>query len=588
MPTYTIELPDGRTMDAEASSEAEALAGAQSWYAQNPKTEDLQPAAAARAAAEDEGGYRYTTAPQSTLQYLEGLAEKAARGATFGWSDEIAATLGALGAQLPGGHGKSRQQILDDIRAKSDVFSEQNPKAALASEIGGSLGAGTAGGAALASRVPALLPQASGVVRTALGTGALAIPGGALSALGAIEGEATPGEYATEAAKGAGVGALAGGTLGGVGATAARVMGPWATRLAQTLSDRGVRLTPGELIGGRMARLEDTGASLPLIGDMVRARADEGIDSLNRVSYDDALTPLGQRYRDLFARQGTRTGNESVDEISDILEHRYSTVVPRMSAAIDQPLEADARAIANRMPASVRGEFVDAVERYVDSVLDPATGMLPGDRLQQSLRSLREAARRFRNSTAHPWHSELGQGLDDLRTALEGSMARHSSPADVTRFNNINAAYARYAILRDAASRVTSAEGVASPAALHSAVRAADRSAGKGRTARGRALMQDLSGPARAVMKPKGAGSPSAERIGLIGAITNPALALKALGYGLPLGALYTQTGNRAFQAAATSAPHVREAMRRALQRGTEIAAPGVGVSTEYMAEMDQ
>lgn len=545
------------------------------------------PAEASRAAATDEGGYRYTAAPESTLEYLTGLAQKGAQGATFKWADELAAGLGAIGGKLPGGHGKSRQQILDEIRSKESVFTEQNPKAAFAAEIGGALGSGTAGGAALASRLPAVLPQLGGIGRTALGTGAVAAPGGALTGMGAIEGDASAGDYAAEAGKGAGIAGLTGGALGGAGATAARVVGPWATRMAQQLTERGVQLTPGEVLGGRLGRTEDTLAGLPLIGDMVRNRATEGVESLNRVAYDQSVAPLGQRYRDMFARQGTRTGHESIDEISDILEHRYRTVVPRMTAAIDQPLEAEARAIANRMPVAVRGEFVDAVERYVDSVLDPATGTLPGRSLQQSLRSLREAARRMRNSTANPWHADLGQGLDDLRTALEGSMARHSAPADVTRFNNINNAYAHYVRLRDAASRVTSDEGIFSPAALHGAVRAADRSAGKGRTAQGRALMQDLSSPARAVMKPKGAGSPSAERIGLIGAITNPVLAAKTLAYGAPVAALYTRAGSRAFQRAATFSPHTREALRRAMARGTELSAPGVGVGVENMAEMD-
>lgn len=545
------------------------------------------PATGSRAAATDEDGYRNTAAPESTLEYLTGLAQKGAQGATFKWADELAAGLGAIGGKLPGGHGKSRQQILDEIRAKEDVFTEQNPKAAFTAEMGGALGAGAMGGAALASRVPALLPQLGGIARTALGTGVAAVPGGALIGMGALEGPAGVGEYATEAAKGAGIAGLAGGVLGGAGATAARVVGPWATNMAQGLTERGVRLTPGEVIGGRLARTEDTLASMPLIGDMVRRRAEEGVESLNRAAYDDTLAPLGRRYQQMFGRQGTRAGHESIEEISDILEHRYQTVVPRMTAAIDQPLEAEARAIANRMPQSVRHEFVDAVERYVDSVMDPATGTIPGRSLQQSLRSLREAARRFRNSTAHPWHADLGQGLDDLRTAIEGSMARHSRPVDVTSFRNINNAYAHYARLRDAASRVTSDEGVFSPAALHGAVRAADRSAGKGRTASGRALMQDLSGPARAVMKPKGAGSPSAERIGLIGAITNPVLAAKTLAYGAPAAALYTRAGSRAFQRAATFSPHTRNAIRRAMEYGTRLGAPGVGAGVENTAEMD-
>lgn len=40
MPTYTIQLPDGRTMKAEASTEAAAMEGAKKWYAANPNPQN--------------------------------------------------------------------------------------------------------------------------------------------------------------------------------------------------------------------------------------------------------------------------------------------------------------------------------------------------------------------------------------------------------------------------------------------------------------------------------------------------------------------------------------------------------------------
>lgn len=527
-----------------------------------------------RAAAELQG-YR---SPRSGWRYGSDLAEKIGQGAFMSYGDEIAALAGSLPHVITGGRfGKSRQEILDEVRGREKEFEADHPVAAAAGELGGAVATGLGTGIG-ALRVAGATPT---LLRAAGTAGLSSAPLGAIDATGRMEGDHTVREYGAEAGKGALISGLVGAGIGGAGNIAGRVVGPWANRLATELTNRGVRLTPGELIGGRLGRMEDNAAALPIIGDMIRARADEGVESLNRASYLDALGPLGQRYQRMFQRQGARVGHESVDEISDILEHRYRRVVPRMTAAIDNDMINEATAIANRLPASVIPEFRDIVQRHIDSVLDPNTLMMPGDRLQQSLRSMRDAADRLQRSTASPWHPELGEAVRDLRTALENSMARHSNPRDVTAFQNINRAYSRYAIVRDAASRVTSEEGVFRPANLHGAVRAADRSAGKGDMARGRMRMQDLSGPARALMRPKGAGSPTTERLALIGALTNPAMAAKLLAYGIPAAALYSRAGNRAFQTAATVAPGARALARLGIERASGAAAPVFGYEAE-------
>jgi hypothetical protein len=535
-------------------------------------------AGAAAAAAEDEEGSRQTRAPLDNWEYGAGLAEKVGQGFFANYGDELAAAMGSLANTVTGGrYGKTRQEILDDIRAREADFEERHPIAAKAGEFGGAIGAGVSTGVGALN-----LFRATPTMMRAAGIGGLsAAPLGALDATGRIEGPASAGDYAGAAGEGAAVAGGIGALTGAAGNVIGRTVGPWASRQAQELYRRGVRLTPGEVIGPRATRFEGNMAAMPIIGDMIRSRAEEGVESLNRAAYREALEPVGRRYQTMLARSGARTGHEAVDEMSDILEHRYSTVVPRMTAAVDQDLGNEATRIAHRLPESVRPEFVDAVRRHVDSVVDPATNTIPGRDLQQSLRSLREGARRLRSSTAHPWHPDLGDALDDLRGALEGSAKRHSNPADVREFKKINNAYSRFVRVRDAASRVTSEEGVFSPANLHGAVRAADRSAGKGQMARGAAVMQDLSGPARSVMKPKGGGSPTTERLALVGALTNPTLALKTLAAGIPAAALYSRPGSRAFQHLASASPQTRAVIRRAVERATTVAAPALGYEAE-------
>jgi hypothetical protein len=586
MPVYTIELPDGRTMQAEAGSESEAIAGAQAWWAEQraaARSPGSDPAAGARAAAELQD-YRpeaplgpvtgEAAGTDATRAPLGGFLRSLAQGLTFNYGDEAEAAIRAPFSS------RSRQEILDEVRSENQRYAEEFPSAAGAGEIGGAV-AGAALPVGGISRALAAIPGIPAAARGILGmTGGAATAGG-LDMTGRIEGEAGPGTYATEAAKGALISGGIAGLAGGAGHGIARVIGPWADDMAQRLTQRGIQLTPGELLGGRAKAMEDSAAAFPLLGDMIRRRGREGVESLNQATYRETLEPVGVRYQRMFNNAAPRVGNESVDELASILNRRYETVVPRMHARVDQDLVRDTQAIANRLPASVRSEFVDSITRHVDRLLDPQTMTLTGPHLQQTLRSLRETARRYQRSTSQPWHPEFGDALDDLREAIEASMGRHSARRDVTAFQNINSAYARFVRVRDAASRVGSDEGVFSPANLHSAVRAADRSAGKGQTARGRALMQDLSGPARAVMKAKGAGSPTAERVALFSLIANPALAMKAAVAGLPAAALYTRAGNRIFQRAATAAPGPRAAIRGRLEDIVRRTAPGAGYVSE-------
>lgn len=77
--------------------------------------------------------------PEGWLPWAEATARSAAMGLTFNTADDIAAFLGSLGAQLPGGNGKSRQEILDEINTGVEDFKETNPVTAYGTEIGASL-----------------------------------------------------------------------------------------------------------------------------------------------------------------------------------------------------------------------------------------------------------------------------------------------------------------------------------------------------------------------------------------------------------------------------------------------------------------
>ncbi len=77
-----------------------------------------------------------------------GLIQMIAQGLTLGFSDEISAAAMAVPASLQTGEDISivYNTLVGDIRGQQDQFREENPKTALAAEIGGGLLTGGAGG----------------------------------------------------------------------------------------------------------------------------------------------------------------------------------------------------------------------------------------------------------------------------------------------------------------------------------------------------------------------------------------------------------------------------------------------------------
>lgn len=188
----------------------------------------------------------------------------------------------------------------------------------------------------------------------------------------------------------------------------------------------------------------------------------------------------------------------------------------------------------------------------------------------------------MRSGTAYDY--DLGRAIADLKDAVAESAMRHTpNKADVTRFKNLNESYAMFSRVRDAASRVGADMGEFSPAQLHAAVRAGDKSAGKGTFAKGRAPLQDLSDPARSVMTRRVSDSGTPERAALLAALVAPSVALKAALPFIGPAALYTRPGSAAARMMMAGLLRGKRtgATRRAIRRATEMAAnvgaPGAG-----------
>lgn len=226
MPKYTIQVPDGRKVTAEAPDEASAMAGIQEWYAaEEAKAAKVLPGAAAGAGAVTplmgpqqnyEGALREVRAasfPNATdeefQRAVEGLNMKplntqqiAQQDQLFGFGDELAALSSAGTDALMGkdfGGSFAAWQRLNE--ARRDLGVEQNGGMGQAASVLGqltSLGASAPGRAAAA---PSLLKTAA----TSGTTGAI---------MGGVQGFGSTSGDVGQRLQGAQTGAIAGGIVG--------------------------------------------------------------------------------------------------------------------------------------------------------------------------------------------------------------------------------------------------------------------------------------------------------------------------------------------------------------------------------------
>ncbi|AOI92115.1 glucosaminidase domain-containing protein [Burkholderia pseudomultivorans] len=418
-----------------------------------------------------------------------------------------------------------------------------------------------------AAPLAATLPTGTGLLG-GIGAGALS---GAASSL--LEPVTAPGNFLQQklgqAATGAAVGGVANPLLKAVGAAISPTIGA----AQQRMLDSGVTLTPGQILGGGFARTEAKLSSVPFLGDMIKNAQQRTLQDFNRATYNEVLAPIGATY------EGP-AGQEAVGAVRNAIRQAYDDSLGRMSfQATDPGFQADIlrlTGMAQQLPAAQRQTFMNTLRTQIFGKVGPQ-GNMDGQTLKGVQEELGDLARGYAGDPSFD-NRQLGTAIGEIRAAVENSLAR-TNPADaVEGLANANAAYARFARMRVAAASqgAMNNEGIFTAAQLQNAVKAGDRSAGKGATATGNALMQDFSTAAQSVLGSKYPDSGTAGRglmallaPGSIGAglATAPLSTLGTLG-GIGLGALpYTGAGQRLAQAVLTSRPGFAVPVRNGLSQ---------------------
>jgi hypothetical protein len=371
------------------------------------------------------------------------------------------------------------------------------------------------------------------------------------------------GDYNAEKLKQTALGAIFGGGGSTVGAGVSRMIAPRAAadRQIQLLLDSGVTPTPGQLMGGVAGRIEEKLASLPILGDAIGTARRRAVGELNTAAINRALAPIGRT-------STAAPGREAVAEAGDALSDAYQQLLPRLTFRADNQFAADLQRL-QQMAKSLSPKEAERFEQILrDQVVGKLTpqGVALGETIKGVESELGNAARGYGRSASYD-ERQLGKAIGEIQSSIRQALSR-SNPADAAELARINEGYANFARVRGAAGSAAAGNGVFTPAQLSGAVRAADKSVGKGNFAKGRALMQDLSDAGREVLMGKVPDSGTAGRVamgaGALGAgFLTPKIPLGLMAASVP----YLPGANRAVAATLARRPAGAMALGNELER---------------------
>ena len=382
-----------------------------------------------------------------------------------------------------------------------------------------------------------------------------AIIGGGLGSLQPVTDTDTP--YAEQKAFQTGLGVLGGAAAPAVGAALGKVFSPTVSADVRSLLDRGIRLTPGQILGGSWRALEDKLASYPVAGSFISGAQARSVDDFNRVLSNEVLKPIGSALPKIV-----KTGRDAVAYAGKQISDVYNTVLPKMTGELDAPLMMKFKDVIDR--AKSLGASDDALNR-LNRIIEgqftkrssTSSGYFDGSTLKLIQSDLSDLGRKF-SSSDNADDQLVGDAVHEMTDAFN-DMLLQKNPQFADILSGANAAWAKFSRLRAAAGRVGAKGGNVTPAQFAGAVRAGDASVQKGAYARGSALMQDLSDAALDVLPSKYPDSGTAGRLGLLGllgaagavpALTGPA-AIIAGG----LSGLYTRPGQAVARGLLTHKP---------------------------------
>ena len=398
-------------------------------------------------------------------------------------------------AQYSGG---KPAEISQAIQQRMKPFQEANPMTFGAGQIGGGV---LTGGALMkgAGMIPSFAranPYLQG-----------AAVGGAAGALTPTDTGVSGMEAIQEIPQKVGLGVVGGAGGTAIGRGIGNVVAPKLSEAAQKLIGEGVNLTPGQMMGGALRKIEDKLTSVPLLGDIIDYSRTKGIEEFNKAAFKRALDPIG----------GTvpkETGRAGVEAVKTQISDAYNTLLPKMTFVPDKPLY-DSLSRLDKVVVGLPKPETKMVADNVKAIIQkhmPENGLISGGSYKAIESDLGELASNYAGSSGT--EAMVGKAYKSALGQVREALAR-SNPNYAEELGNINKAFANFSRIRRAGSMANTQEMI-TPSQLANAVKAADESAGKGATATGKALMQDLTDAGVQILPSKIPDSGTAGRSALV------------------------------------------------------------------------
>lgn len=456
--------------------------------------------------------------------------------------------------------GERRAEVDRRIQERQQQFQQQFGESGLAS-AGRVLGQ-------IVGTVPTMAIAPLGTATAAARIGNAALQGAAAAGLTSSQSEESLGSQAGTSAAISAALPVAGKVLKGATLDPA----------VKALQQAGVELTPGQLVGGVLKKLEDASTSLLGVGNIVQGAQRRSLESFNRVAVNKALAPIGKRLP-----KDIPVGREAIDFAERTISKAYDNLVPKLSGELDQKLADDITKVQLKtkfLPQDTQAQLASIIDNEILTRI-PGNGVFDGKTLQSINVRLGELTRNYSKSTDAN-QRELGRALRELDESFK-KMIYRSNPQEAKNLTALEKASASQMRVTEAAAATGSDAGVFTPAQFSNAVKKLESGKRKKAFGTGRSLMQDISDPAKQILPSSLNNSGTADRLMLTSLIGGGAglagLTPQALAAAGVIGAAYTKPGVAATKALLASRP-------KAVQKLGDITThAGVPVSTAITNE---
>jgi hypothetical protein len=389
---------------------------------------------------------------------------------------------------------------------------------------------------------------------------------------GALQGALTPttggedftGEKAAQIAAGA-----VGGKLGEA-ATAAvgKALSPAMSKYEQEVRKLGVTPTMGQTLGGGVKVAEDFGQKVPFLGEFVRNARERTLYDFNKGVINKALGKIDDKL------PAEVIGRDAVSYAADQVSNAYDNVLSKMSFNLDFKTTSGILEALNKANLPTEAQRTEATNVLNKVALERFNKTeLTGAEYKAIESDLRKEASSYLNSASNS-ERKIGEALNNVLKVFKTELA-DQNPKYTSKLRRIDSAYGDLSVMERAAAATGSANGVFTPEAYKSAVRAADVTRNKRAYARGLAREQGTAEAAQAVLG-KGSDSMVEGRLGLQqlgGAAASLALS--------PVASLaYTKEGQKIMDAILRERPELAKQIGQELQQAAPLAGRLFGAPT--------